>query len=80
MNQKIPQPPTTYRTAIARNLIGLLEGRLVYYEPIPTVSIRICRIVVQQLLSHHIFNLRHVSPLAGHMSEYKTLYLIRLRF
>ena len=30
--------PAAYCTAISRNLLGLLEGRLVYYEPIPAIT------------------------------------------
>ena len=46
-----------YRTAIARHLLGLLEGRLMYYEPIPTVTKHICHIIVPTSLHHIIFNL-----------------------
>ena len=35
--------PAACRTTISRNLLGLFEGRLVYYEPIPTVTKHICR-------------------------------------
>ena len=43
INSPLDQPtilqlPAAYRTAIARNLLGLLEGRLAYYDPAPTVS------------------------------------------
>ena len=46
-----------YRSAIVRNLLGLLEGRLVYYEPIPIVTKHICRIIVPASFCHIIFNL-----------------------
>ena len=72
--------PAAYRTAIARNLLGLLEGRLVYYEPIATATNHICRVVVPTSLRRIIFNLIHATPIAGHMGEYKTLYRVRLRF
>ena len=67
-----------YRTVIVRNLLGILEGRFVYYEPIPTITNYICRIILPTSLRHTIFNLIHTPPVAGHMGEYKTLYRIRL--
>ena len=42
----------TYRTAITRNILGLLEGRLVYYEPIPTVTKYICPVIIPTFLRH----------------------------
>ena len=39
--------PAVYRTAITRNQIGLLSGRLVYYEHIFFAYKHICRIVVR---------------------------------
>ena len=72
--------PAVYRTAIARNQIGLLSGQLVYYEQITFANKHICRIVVPLSLRRKIFVLIHASPVAGHMGEYKTLYRIRLGF
>jgi len=68
-----------YRSAIVRNLLGLLEGRLVYYEPIPIVTKHICSIVDPTSLRHTIFNLMYAIPVAGYMGEHKILYRIRLR-
>ena len=68
------------RTAIARNLLNILEGRLVYYEKVTTVTNHICRIVVPISLRRIIFNLMHATHIAGHMREYKTLYRIKLQF
>ena len=70
--------PVSYRTVFARKYLGLLEGRIVYYEPIPTVTKHICRICVPISSHHTIFNMIHVAPVTGHMGEYKTLYQIRL--
>ena len=58
INSPLDQPtilqlPAAYRISIARNLLGLFEGRLVYYDPVPTVSNHICRIVVP--LSHNLY-------------------------
>ena len=72
--------PVAYRTALYRNQLGLLEGRLVYYEQLSFTNKHICRIVVPLSLRHNIFNIMHATPDAGHMGEYKTLYRIRLRF
>ena len=72
--------PAAYRTAIARNQIGLLSGRLVYYEQISFAHKHICRIIVPLSFRRKCFVLMHASPVAGHMGEYKTLYRIRLRF
>ena len=60
-----------YRITIDHNLLGLLEGRLGYYEHIPTITKHMCRIIICVLLRLAIFNLMHVSPIAGHMCEYK---------
>ena len=68
-----------YRTTITRNLLGLLESSIVYYEPILTVTKHICRIIIPTSLRLTIFNLMHATPIFGHMGEYKTLYRIRLR-
>ena len=38
--------PTAYRSTIARNLIGLLEGSLIYYEIIPIATKHMCRIII----------------------------------
>jgi len=85
INSPLDQPTilqlsAAYRSAIARNLLGLLEGRLVYYDPAPTVSNHICRIVVPLYLHRTIFTMMHATPVAGHMGEYKTLHRIKLRF
>ena len=71
-------PPAAHRTTIARNLFGILEGRLVYYEQFSTVTNHICRIIVPISLRRIIFNLMYATPIAGHMGEYKTLYRIKL--
>ena len=63
---------SAYRTIIARNLLGLLEGRLVYYEPIPTVTKNNCRIIVSTSLRHTIFILMHAISITRHVREYKT--------
>ena len=68
------------RTTIARNLLGILEGRLVYYEKVAIVTNYIYRIVVPISLLRIIFNLMHATPITKHMGEYKTLYRIKLRF
>ena len=72
--------PAAYRTAITHNLIGLLEGRLVYYEPVPAVTNHICRIIVPLSLRCTIFTLMHVIPVSERMGEYKILYRIKLNF
>ena len=85
INSPLDQPtilqlPVAYRSAIARNLLGLLEGRFVYYDPVSTISNHICRIVVPLSLRRTIFTLIHATPVAGDMGKYKTLYRIKLRF
>ena len=68
--------PVNYRTTIDRNLLGLLEGRLVYYKSAPTVTKYISRIIVHTSLRHTTFNLIHATPVTRHMEEYKTMYRI----
>ena len=77
---KILHLPAAYRTAIARNLLGILKSRLVYYEKIATVTNHIYRIVVPISLRRIIFNIMHTTPIAGHIGKYRTLYRIKLRF
>ena len=72
--------PAQYRSAIANNILGIVEGRLVFYETVPTTSNKIYRIVVPVSLRHTIFSLLHASPTTGHMREYKILYRIKIRF
>ena len=72
--------PVAYHTAIARNILRILECRLVYYEKNATVTNHICRIVVPTSLRRIIFNLMHATPITGYKGEYKTLYRIKLRF
>ena len=56
-----------YRTTISRNLSGLLEGQIVYYESITTVTNHICYIFVPTSLRHIILKLMYATPVAGHM-------------
>ena len=65
--------PTAYRTAIVRDFLGILEGRLVYYEKVATVTNNIYRIVLPISLRRIIFNLMYATPINGHMGEYTTL-------
>ena len=69
-----------HRTAIDRTFLGLLEGKLVYYEPVPTITRHICHIIVPISLRHTIFNLIHRTHVAEQMREYKTLYWILFPF
>ena len=85
INSSLDQPtilqlPVAYRSAIARNPLGLLEGRFVYYDQVSTISNHICRIVVPLSLRRTIFTLIHATPVDGHMGKYKTLYRIKFRF
>ena len=72
--------PAQYRRAVATNSLGMVEGRLVFFEKVVTTANQICSIVVPISLRRIIFSLLYASPAAGHMGEYKTLYRIRLRF
>ena len=49
-----------YRTTITRNLSVLFEGRLICYEPIPTSTKHMSRIIVRLLL-RNILNACHLS-------------------
>lgn len=74
------QLPASYCATIALNLLGLLEGRLIYYARIPTFTKYICRFGVSVSLRRTTFNLMYSSPIAEHMGEYKVLYRITFRF
>ena len=67
-----------YRSAIAINTLGIVEGRLLFYETVPTTANKICRIIFPVSFRHTIFSLLHASPTAGHIGEYKTLYRIKV--
>ena len=66
--------PAQYRRAVATNLLGMVEGRLIFFEQVVTTANQICRIVVPISPRRIVFSLLHASPAAGHMGEYKTLY------
>ena len=72
--------PAAYHTVLSRNQLVILEGRLVYYKQISFTNKHICRIAVYFSLRRNIFNIIPATIVAGHMSEYKTLYRICLRF
>ena len=61
--------PAHLRSAIANNNLGIVEGRLVFYETVITTANKICRIVVHVSLRHTIFSLLHASPTTDHMGE-----------
>ena len=75
----ILQLPVVYRTTIIRNISRLVEGCLVYYEPIPTVTNHICRIVVPIFFRRAIFTLMYVTSIIGNMGKYKILYRVKFR-
>ena len=70
--------PVVYRTTIARNILGILEGWLIYYELISIVTNHICRIVVSTSLRRITFHLLHVTHVAGDMGEYKIFTVLNL--
>ena len=72
--------PVQYRSTIANNSLGIVEGPLVFFEKISITANQICRIVVPIYLRRIFFSLLHASSTAGHMGKYKTLHRIRLRF
>ena len=72
--------PSQYRSAIANNKLGIVKGRLVFYETVLTTVKQICRIVVPVSLRRILFYRLHTSPAGGHMGKYKTLYRIKLQF
>ena len=70
--------PSQYRSVVAHNIVGIVEGRLICYEQAPTTIEQIFNIVVPISLRHTIFYLLHASPVVGRMDEYQTLYRIKL--
>ena len=65
-----------FRSTLANNNLGIVEGRLVFYETVITTANKINRIVVLVSFRYTIFSLLHASPTTGHMGAYKTLYRI----
>ena len=72
--------PSEYHSTATNNILGIVEGRLAFYEPVPTTINQICRIVVPISLRQTIFSLLYTSLAAGYMEEYKILYRIKWRF
>ena len=72
--------PKTYRIAIVRNILGTLEDRLVYYEPIATITNHIFCIIIQTPLCRIIFNLVHATSVAEHMEIIKLFTVLKLDF
>ena len=68
-NNALSSFSTKYRRAVASNLLGMVEGRLVFFEKVATTTNQKFRIVVPISLRRIIFSLLHVSPAAGHMWE-----------
>ena len=71
--------PVQFRSAIDNHNLGIVEGRLVFYETVIITVNKICRIVVPVSLRHTKNSLLHASPTTGHRGEYKTLYRIKLQ-
>ena len=44
--------PAQYRIAVTNNVFDIIEGRLVFYKPVPTTSDQICHIVAHISLGH----------------------------
>ena len=58
-----------HRIDVSNNALGIVEGRIVSFEKVPTTTNQICRIVVPISLRRVIFSLLHASPAARHMGE-----------
>lgn len=71
---------TTYRQAIANDLVYLFDWKLVYYERTSTSTKYRYRIIVPSSLILDLFFALHASPTAEHIGEYKTLYRVKLRY
>ena len=69
-----------HRIDVSNNALGIVEGRIVSFEKVPTTTNQICRIVVPISLRRVIFSLLHAYSADGHIGKYKTLYRIILRF
>ena len=70
----------TYRKVIAQNLQCILNGRVLYLEPVTVSTNFICHIVVPLSLRRFVFNLMHASPISDCTGEYKTFYRLKIRF
>ena len=51
-NNNLSSFPAQYRIAVTNNVFDIIEGRLVFYKPVPTTSDQICHIVVHISLGH----------------------------
>ena len=59
----------TYRKAIAKKLLYILNGRLIYLEPVTIFINHICHIIIPPSLRRVDFNLIHASPITSHMGK-----------
>ena len=69
-----------FRSTLANNNLGIVEGRLVFYEAVRTTTNKTCHIADPVSLRRTIFSLLHTSPTPVVWGMYKTLYRIKLRF
>ena len=63
----------TYRKVNAQDLICLLNGRLIYLDPVTISTNHVCLIAVPFSIHYVVLNLLYASLISGHMGEYKTL-------
>ena len=70
--------PTQFLIVISNNALGIVENRLVFYEPVLININKVFRIIIPLTLRHTIFYLLRTSSVADHMGEYKTLYRFKL--
>ena len=72
--------PVQYHSTVTNNALGIVENRLVFYEPVAIAINKHYRIIVPISLIHTLFSLFHASPATSHVREYKNLYRIKLCF
>ena len=70
----------TYRKVHVQNLICLLNGRLIYLDPVTISTNHLCRISVPFFIHGVVFNLLYASVISGHMGEYNTRCRLKIRF
>lgn len=70
----------SYMHHLRERRIKLLNGRIIIMNPIGSTNRFLTLIIVPKDLRRIIFHAYHTTPICAHMTRYKTLLLVRLRF
>lgn len=78
--KELEQLNPAYCQPLRDGLIVFIRNRLCYIQPMQTHRQAISLIILPVSMRHKLFEAYHATAVAGHMSIYKTLHRLRLRF